>query len=68
MKLRDHMAKGRRYRKLRNRCLVFVERDNRNSNQSKLTKSKVDPRVLWELANDALANQGHSPSTTTTGP
>jgi hypothetical protein len=47
MKLRDHVAKGRRYRKLRNRCLVLVERAKRNSNQSKLTKSKDDPRVLW---------------------
>jgi hypothetical protein len=51
------MAKGRRYRKLRNRCSVLVERDKRNSNQSKLTKSKDDPRVLWELANDALGKQ-----------
>jgi hypothetical protein len=57
MKLWDHVAKRCRYRKLRNRCSVLVERDKRNSNQSKLTKSKDNPRVLWELANDALGKQ-----------
>jgi hypothetical protein len=57
MKLRDHVAKGHRYRKLHNRCSVLVERDKRNSNQSKLTKSKDDPGVLWELAKDALGKQ-----------
>jgi hypothetical protein len=61
MTLRDHEAKARWYRKLRNRCSVLVERDKRNSNQSKLTKSKDDPRVLWELANDALEKQRTSP-------
>lgn len=53
MKQRD-MAKGAKYRKLRNRCSVLVERDKRASNESKLDKSKNDPRVLWELANAAL--------------
>jgi hypothetical protein len=57
MKLWDHVAKRCRYRKLRNRSSVLVERDKRNSNQSKLTKSKDNPRVLWELANDALGKQ-----------
>jgi hypothetical protein len=32
MTLRDHVAKGRRYHKLRNRCSVLVEKDKRNSN------------------------------------
>jgi hypothetical protein len=57
MKLQDHVAKVRWYRKLRNRCSVLVERDKRNSNQSKLIKSKDDPRVLWELAKDTLGKQ-----------
>jgi hypothetical protein len=60
MTLRDPVAKGCRYRKLRNRCSVLVERDKRNSNQSKLTKSKDDPRVLSELANNTLGKQGTS--------
>jgi hypothetical protein len=60
MKLRDHVAMGRRYRKLGNRFSVFVERDKRKSNQSKLTKSKDNPRVLWELTNNALGKQGAS--------
>jgi hypothetical protein len=40
-------AKGARYRKLRNRCSVLVERDKRFSNESKLAKSAGDSRILW---------------------
>jgi hypothetical protein len=61
MKERDAAAvasnsrvKNARYRKLRNRCSVLVERDKRSSNESKLAKSGGDPRILWELASAAL--------------
>jgi hypothetical protein len=53
MRKRD-AAKGAKYRKLRNRVSVLVERDKQASNESKLSKSKNDPRVLWELASAAL--------------
>lgn len=53
MKMRD-AAKGAKFRKLRNRVSVLVERDKQASNERKLAKSKNDPRILWELANAAL--------------
>lgn len=53
MRDRD-VAKGARYRSLRNRASAMVGRDRRNHNAGRLAAASGDPRVLWDLANEAL--------------
>jgi hypothetical protein len=47
-------SKGKRYHSLRNRCSLLIERDKRHTNEQILSDSRNAPRVLWDLANDAL--------------
>jgi hypothetical protein len=55
MQERDSIkSKGKRYRSLRNRCSVLIERDKRHTNEQILSDNRNAPRVLWDLANDAL--------------
>lgn len=55
MRARDG-AKGNEYRRLRNRVSALVKRDKITSNLTRLKKSNNDPKVLWQLANEALGN------------
>jgi hypothetical protein len=55
MKRRDSARAGtQRFRVLRNATNRLVKRDKLTSNSETLAKSSSDPRVLWQLANDAL--------------
>jgi hypothetical protein len=55
MKRRDSARPGTpRFCVLRNASNHLVKRDKLTSNSETLAKSSSDPRVLWQLANDAL--------------
>jgi hypothetical protein len=55
MKRRDSARAGtQRFRVLRNATNCLVKRDKLTSNSETLAKSSSNPRVLWQLANDAL--------------
>jgi hypothetical protein len=55
MKRRDSARAGTpRFRALRNAANRLVKRDKLASNTETLSKASSDPRVLWQLANDAL--------------
>jgi hypothetical protein len=55
MKRRDSARAGtQRFCVLRNATNHLVKRDKLTSNSETLAKSSSDPRVLWQLANDAL--------------
>jgi hypothetical protein len=55
MKRRDLARAGTpRFRALRNAANRLVKRDKLASNAKTLSKASSDPRVLWQLANDAL--------------
>jgi hypothetical protein len=55
MKQRDSARAGTpRYRALRNAANRLVKRDKLASNTETLSKASSNPRVLWQLANDAL--------------
>jgi hypothetical protein len=55
MERRDSARAGTpRYRALRNAANQLVKCDKLASNAETLAKSSSDPRVLWQLANDAL--------------
>jgi hypothetical protein len=53
MKKRDADA-GRRYRDLRNEVSRLVRRDKQDSNLLSLKKASNNPKVLWQLADQAL--------------
>jgi hypothetical protein len=55
MKRRDYARAGTlRFKALRNAANRLVKRDKLASNTETLSKASSDPRVLWQLANDAL--------------
>jgi hypothetical protein len=56
IKKRDcaRLAKDPKYRAFRNRATVLVAREKRRSKGDKLTKSKNEPKLLWQIANVAL--------------
>jgi hypothetical protein len=55
MKQRDSARAGTpRYRALRNAANRLIKRDKLASNRETLSKASSYPRVLWQLANDAL--------------
>jgi hypothetical protein len=55
MRRRDAARAGMpRYRALRNAANRLLKRDKLASNTETLSKASSDPRVLWQLANDAL--------------
>jgi hypothetical protein len=55
MKRRDSARAGTpRFHALRNAANRLVKRDKLASNAETLAKASRDPRVLWQLANDAL--------------
>jgi hypothetical protein len=47
-------ATGRRYRDLRNEVSRLVRRDKQDSNLLSLKKASNDPKVLWQLVDQAL--------------
>jgi hypothetical protein len=53
MRKRDS-ATSRRYRDLRNKVSQLVRRDKQDSNLLSLKKACNDPKVLWQLADQAL--------------
>jgi hypothetical protein len=53
MKKRDS-ATGKRYRNLRKEVSRLVKRDKQDSNLLSLKKASNDPKVLWQLADQAL--------------
>jgi hypothetical protein len=56
MERRDSARAGTpRYRSLRNAANRLLKSDKLASNAETLAKSSSDPRVLWQLANDALS-------------
>jgi hypothetical protein len=56
MKQRDSARAGTpKFLALRNAANSLVKRDKLASNTETLTKASSDPRVLWQLANDALS-------------
>jgi hypothetical protein len=67
-------ATGRRYRDLRNEVSRLVRRDKQDSNLLSLKKASNDPKVLWQLVDQALGkdrpslpasiNGANSPTTT----
>jgi hypothetical protein len=61
IKRRDSARPGMpRFRVLRNATNRLVKRDKLTSNSETLAKSSSDPRVLWQLANDALGKASAS--------
>ncbi len=61
MEKRDLATSRPAYRVLRNKVTSLVRRDRLNTNLTKLTKAKGDPKVLWNLANQALGKAGRTP-------
>jgi hypothetical protein len=66
MRKRDS-ATGRRYRNLRNEVSQLVRRDKQDSNLLSLKKACNDPKVLWQLADQALGKDRPSLPTSITG-
>jgi hypothetical protein len=66
MRMRDS-ATGRRYRDLRNEVSRLVRRDKQDSNLLSLMKACNDPKVLWQLADQALRKDRPSLPASITG-
>eukprot|EP00095_Tigriopus_kingsejongensis_P001524 maker-scaffold220_size252247-snap-gene-1.25 protein:Tk01524 transcript:maker-scaffold220_size252247-snap-gene-1.25-mRNA-1 annotation:"PREDICTED: uncharacterized protein LOC101236374" len=50
-------ATGKEYKRLRNRVSSLVKPDKLRTSLLKLQEANGDPKVIWQLANDALGNQ-----------
>ncbi len=61
MARRDSATSRSSYRFLRNKVTSMVRRDKLQTNLHKLEKAKGDPKVLWELANQALGKASRTP-------
>ena len=66
MRMRD-VATGKKYRDLRNEVSRLVRRDKQDSNLSSLQKAGNDPKVLWQLADQALGKDRPSLPASITG-
>jgi hypothetical protein len=66
MRVRDS-AMGRRYRDLRSKVSRLVRRDKQDSNLLSLKKACNDPKVLWQLADQALGKDRPSQPASITG-
>jgi hypothetical protein len=66
MRKRD-WATGRRYRNLRNEVSRLVRREKQDSNLLSLKKARNDPKVLWQLADQALGKDRPSLPASITG-
>jgi hypothetical protein len=66
MRKRDS-ANGKRYRNLRNEVSRLVRRDKQDSNLLSLKKACNDPKVLWQLADQALGKDRPSRPASITG-
>jgi hypothetical protein len=60
-------ATSRRYRGLRNKVSRLVRRDKQDSNLLSLKKACNDPKVLWQLADQALGKDRPSLPASITG-
>jgi hypothetical protein len=66
MRMRDS-ATGKRYLNLRNEVSQLVRRDKQDSNLLSLKKACNDPKVLWQLADQALGKDRPSLPASITG-
>lgn len=57
MKVRDGATSTASYKQLRNKVNKLVRRDKLRSNLSKLNRAKGCPKVLWDLASEALGKK-----------
>ncbi len=61
MEKRDSAVSRSSYRSLRNKVNSMVRRDRLRTNLGKLNKAQGDPKVLWNLAKQALGSGGCTP-------
>jgi hypothetical protein len=55
MRLQDATAgRGVKHKRLRNNVMRMVRRDRVRSNVDKLAKSRGDPRMIWQIASNAM--------------